>query len=348
MPSTSSTTPTQQPDAGAGPDRWPTVSVIVPTRNRAPYLRMLLNALAIQVYPAARVEVIVIDNSSTDETESVLREAAGSSPFALRYVRKEDEGPAAARNLGASMATGEILAFTDSDCIPAPGWLRSAVAGFAEDVGVACGPVVPVGITRDSPFFMHQIHPVTYEDGLYPTANAFYRRSAFLDLGGFDEGFRTYSWGQPVGGDDTDLAWRVRRHGYRSVFARDACVYHQATPVSARGYLLQTVAARVLPRLVVTIPELRQTCLYRRFFLHGRSASFYPFITGLALSRVTRWSLLLAVPWLKATWPALKIDAWPPRRWPRAAFRLLLEIESSSLLAMALVQGSIRHRRIVL
>ena len=326
----------------------PAVSVIVPTHNRAASLANALEALSAQVYPAACLEVIVVDNESEDETDAVVRRAAENAPFSVKYHRKQNDGPAASRNRGAEMATGEILAFTDSDCIPSPGWIRSTVTEFRPEVGVVCGPIQPLEIGQDAPFFTHQIHHVNREDGLYPTANVFYRRAVFLELGGFDETMRAYSWAQPVGGDDTEFGWRVRRAGYRSAFAPGAVVLHQATPMPAKGYLLSTLAAQVLPKLVVSIPELRQTCFYKRYFLHKQSALFYVMVAGLVLSKKTPWALLLAVPWLRTTWPALKIDAWPPKRWPRVALRLALELESSTLLAATLIYSSAKNRSLVL
>src|SRR5262245_38813990 len=160
----------------------PFVSVIVPTWNRAPFLRQLLNALSFQVYPSDRLEVLVMDNSSTDNTEEVVSEAAARFEFSLRYCRKLNDGPAASRNRGAELATGEILAFTDSDCLPVPGWIASAVAHFEPGVGVVCGPVRPAPITREHPFFIHQVRAIEREEGLYPTANAFYRRDVFFEL----------------------------------------------------------------------------------------------------------------------------------------------------------------------
>lgn len=339
--------PAAQNRRAAQPD-LPSVSVVVPTRNRAESLRHLLYALSAQVYPASRIDVIVVDNESSDETETVVRRAADVAPFPIRYHRKQNDGPAASRNRGAEMATGEILAFTDSDCIPSPGWLRTAVTAFKPGVGVVCGPIQPLDIGQAEPFFTHQIHLVNREDGLYPTANVFYRRDLFLRLGGFDEAMRAYAWGQPVGGDDTMMGWRVRRASYESRFADGAIVFHQATPVSMRGYLLSTLAAQVLPKLVVSVPELRETCFYRRYFLHRQSAMFYLMVTGLVLARKTPWAALLALPWLQTTWPALKIDAWPPKRWGRAALRLVLELESSALLAATLLYSSAKNRRLVL
>ncbi len=330
------------------PSVAPFVSVIVPTRNRSALLRDLLNALSNQVYPAGRMEVIVVDNSSTDDTADVVKQAAAMSPCPVRYLRKQNDGPAASRNRGAEMASGEILAFTDSDCIPGPGWLVSAVAAFRPEVALVCGPIRPVWEAPDPPFFMHQIYEVNREDGLYATANVFYRRDAFLAAGGFDENFRTYSWGQPVGGDDTHLAWRMRRRGDASAFASGAVIYHQASPISARSYLLQPLAAQIIPQLVRQFPELRQTCLYRRYFLHRQSATFLLALAGVAGGRITPLSLLLTLPWVRTTWPAVRRDVWPPRRWSRAALRLALQAEASALLCATLVQSSVRNRSVVL
>lgn len=337
--------------AGAQPsvrEQWPSVSVIIPTRNRAESLRQLLESLSAQVYPSDRLEVIVVDNSSTDNTEDAVRDAEAWDIFPVRYLRKEDDGPAASRNRGAELATGEILAFTDSDCIPTAAWLRSGVAAFEEGVGLVCGPVEPVIVSQDDAFFSHQIYRVTREDGLYATANVFYRRDVFLELGGFIETMRTYAWGQPVGGDDTEFGWRVRRAGFQSVFAPGAVVCHLSTPISVRSYMLQPIAAQVIPRLVSAIPELRKTCLYRGYFIHKQSATFYLLLLGLVLGRASPWAALLAVPWLREAWPAVKMDVWPPKRWGRAALRLALRVESSALLSMTLALSSIRNRSLVL
>jgi glycosyltransferase involved in cell wall biosynthesis len=323
------------------------VSVIVPTRDRAKYLGNLLQALSRQTYPRDLYEVIVVDNSSTDGTKAVV-EAAIHDGQRVRYLTKQNDGPAASRNRGAEMATGDILAFTDSDCLPSPNWIAEGVRAFSEGVGVVCGPILPVPSRRDDPFFVHQINPVTREEGLYPTANVFYRRPIFLSLGGFDERSRTYSWGQPIGGDDTEMAWRVRGYGYRSAFAPQAVVNHQASKVSPREYMLNSVQAQVVPRMVAVAPEIREMCFSKRYFLSRQNAFFYLFLTAIAGSRVSRWSLILTLPWLRSVVPILSIDAWPPQRWARAALRLLLHIQSSLLLVAALLYGSIRHRRLVL
>jgi len=327
----------------------PFVSVIVPVRNRAACVRQLLDALTAQTYAPSRFEVIVVDNESTDDIASIARAAAARSPFEVRYLRKQNDGPAASRNRGAEMARGDIIAFTDSDCIPDCGWLAHGARAFAsESVGVVCGPVLPVEINRRDPFFVHQILPVTREEGLYPTANVFYRRDCFEMLGGFDETLRTYAWGQPVGGDDTEFAWRVKRAGWMSAFVDAASVRHQPSQVRPHEYVLNSLQAQILPRVVRTAPELREMALYRRYFVHKNSVLFLLFAAGAALAPRHRLAAALTLPWLRSVWPALRMDAWPPPRWPRAALRLGLQVVASALLEGALIWGSIKNRRLVL
>jgi glycosyltransferase involved in cell wall biosynthesis len=346
--STSTSTSTGASTLVSAATAVPFVSVIVPTWNRAEFVEQLLNALSFQVYPSDRLEVLVIDNSSTDNTEEVVAAASARFAFPVRYHRKANDGPAASRNRGAELATGEILAFTDSDCLPVPGWIASAVSHFQPGVGVVCGPVRPAPITHEHPFFIHQVRSIDREEGLYPTANAFYRRDVFFEFGGFDETSRTYSWGQPVGGDDTEFAWRVKRAGYASAFAKGAAILHQATPVRPKEYLLSAVQAQVIPRLAASYPELRETCLYRHYFVHKDTATFDLLLFGLLLSRATRWSLLLGIPWLTTLYPLTKQDLWPPRYWGRAAARVVLRVESAILLELALLRSSVRNRTLVI
>src|SRR5438477_8106339 len=98
-----------------GSEPFAFVSVIVPTYNRAAELPYLFSALAAQWYPADRVELIVVDNSSIDDTEGVVAHWSRCLPFKVSFHRKENHGPAASRNYGAARAEGQILAFTDSD-----------------------------------------------------------------------------------------------------------------------------------------------------------------------------------------------------------------------------------------
>ena len=132
-------------DAPRTEESLPVVTVIVPTYNRAVSLADTLDGIAKQDYPRGLMDVVVVDNSSIDNTEDVVEEARKRSPFAIKYFRKENRGPAASRNYAIERSSSEILAFTDSDCSVAPDWVRRGVELMGPDVGLVdrqgTGPV---------------------------------------------------------------------------------------------------------------------------------------------------------------------------------------------------------------
>src|SRR6266545_1529120 len=107
------------------------VSVIVAARNAEMTLPGCLAALDAQQFPRADFEVIVVDDGSTDRTAEAAC-AAGASVISI-----PSSGPAAARNRGAAIASGELLVFTDADCAPDPGWLRALVSPFEDPEVIA-------------------------------------------------------------------------------------------------------------------------------------------------------------------------------------------------------------------
>ena len=117
------------------------LTVIIPTFNRAPLLRLALEALTRQERPAD--EVIVVDNNSVDDTSALVREFESRLP--LKYLVETRRGAAEARNLGIRHATGDVLAFTDDDCVPDVQWLRFIELSFLRDpaIGMVAGKVVP-------------------------------------------------------------------------------------------------------------------------------------------------------------------------------------------------------------
>jgi glycosyltransferase involved in cell wall biosynthesis len=323
--------------------------VIVPTFNRAAVLPYLFDALGRQIYPAERMEVIVVDNSSVDDTEAVVRDWQRGLPFAVRFRRKANDGPAASRNVGASMARGELLAFTDSDCIPHPDWVRNAVRAFEADTGLVCGPITIAQAAPSAGAFDAYLDETRSESGLYPTANFVIRRDLFEAAGGFDERFGLFPWGGLKGGEDTDLAWRIRRNGHRIRFVEDVAVRHQRTASTPLASLLRPVRVQILPRLIRSIPELRRTLLYKRFFVSRLHLEFHLAWMGAGLAIATRRGLPLiaAVPWLLGVRPLVAAEA--RRGGPaRALASSLLIIEGFAMHTLVLIAASIRHRRVVL
>jgi glycosyltransferase involved in cell wall biosynthesis len=130
-------------------------------------------------------------------------------------------GPAAARNAGWRAARGSIIAFTDDDCVPEPGWLRGAMNAFADGIdGVSGRVVVPL---PDEPTD-YEYNAAGLARGEFVTANCFYRSAALAAVGGFDQRFTT-AWRE-----DSDLQFTLLERGCCLVHAPDAIVVHPVRP----------------------------------------------------------------------------------------------------------------------
>ncbi len=205
------------------------VSVVVPARNEQPRIGACLQALVEQDYPQGAYEVIVVDDGSTDRT------AEEAARFGVSVLRQPALGGAAARNLGVAHARGEVVAFTDADCVPARDWLRELVAPFADKgVGVCGGDVQGLGASWVARYVDDEARPFRVDQlertrpwPVFVTANVAYRREVFEQLGGFSVGL--------AGASDLEMAWRVARDGrYRLVGCGRAVVYH-LHPTTVRG-----------------------------------------------------------------------------------------------------------------
>ena len=213
----------------------PSVSVIIPVKNRCEELVECLESVFAQDYPHDRMEVIVIDDGSTDETF----DAANRFPVKL-FTNPVSRGQSFCRNLGAREACGEILAFLDSDCVAEPTWLRELTAYFSwERVGAVGGyvdgyfgaSVLDRYEQAASPLNMGKRHQVGNHDSstLYvPTCNLLVRKIIFLEAGGFQPELHV--------GEDVDFCWRMRNRGHLLVYAPRGAVRHKHRN-SLRGML---------------------------------------------------------------------------------------------------------------
>jgi glycosyltransferase involved in cell wall biosynthesis len=177
------------------------ISVIIPTRNRPRELQQCLHALASQSFPVEKYEVIVIDDGSDEDIQTVVREAGDG-----RYFRQAAKGPAAARNLGIRQARGAVVAMTDSDTLPARDWLAKLAEAFMQHPE-AVGVEGQVYAQNEGAFGILGEGPTNREGGVYLTCNCAYRRDVLLKIGGFDETFPFPAY------EDTELAARAKALG---------------------------------------------------------------------------------------------------------------------------------------
>jgi GT2 family glycosyltransferase len=212
----------------------PSVSVVVPTKDRPRQLRECLQALGRLDYPRERLEVIVVDDGGTFDLGHV------GEAVLLRH--QHSLGPGAARNTGAQAAEGDMLAFTDDDCLPERDWLRELMAAVAS--GSAAGGRTVNALTAN-PYARASQH---IQDLVYAHFNArpeaarflasnnlALARDAFLELGGFDaDRF-------PEASEDRDLCDRWLASGRTLRYAPGAVVHH-AHELDLAGFVRQHVA----------------------------------------------------------------------------------------------------------
>jgi GT2 family glycosyltransferase len=219
------------------------VSVVVTSWNGRELLADCLTSLAAQDYPPDRLELIVVDNGSTDGTAEWIRSAW---PDVVLVRASENLGFAEGTNLGARAARGELLVFLNNDAAAQPGMLRALVASAIADPGAAAvaarileweGDRVEFGGSGLSVMglgFQHSSwHPTFRETpagGEIPFACGaamLVRAEAFRELGGFDAAYFAYY-------EDVDLGWRMWQSGRRIVYAPEAVIRHRRHATAAR------------------------------------------------------------------------------------------------------------------
>ncbi|MFC1945253.1 glycosyltransferase [Chloroflexota bacterium] len=209
----------------------PFVSVVIPAYNAAATISDAIEAVMAQDYPDNRLEVIVVDDGSTDQTREIVRQ------YPVRLVHFDrNMGPSAARNAGAGQASGEIFAATDADDKVDRGWLTNIVSGYEKpDIGAVVGSshasydtgdwqqrvIAELGICLRSGKNVEKLYSRHgYMDkNKSAGSNLSFRKSVFEQIGGYDASLWV--------GEEQDILWRVERAGYGVAFEPDAIVYVQ-------------------------------------------------------------------------------------------------------------------------
>jgi glycosyltransferase involved in cell wall biosynthesis len=195
------------------------ISVVIPTRGRPDLLCRCVSAVLAQDFDRSAYEVIVADDGADEGTKDAIARLAATSDVPVRYVpvTTPPHGPAAARNAGWRAARGEIIAFTDDDCVSARSWLRAGLDAFLEGVEGAWGQII-VPLPESPTDFERETAGLRHAE--FATANCFYRRSAIRAIGGFDERFQL-AWRE-----DSDLFFTLLDRRSPLVYAPGALVIH--------------------------------------------------------------------------------------------------------------------------
>ena len=334
-------------------------SVVVSTRDRAGHLAEMLAALEAQVVGPDRFEVIVVDDGSLDDTWAVLVDAAHRDTLRLLARRLATSvGQGQGRNVGLAACTGAIVAFTDDDCLPAPGWLGAIVAPFGEvSDGTRPGaPRVVQGRTVPWPGDAETTGPwarsvwVLGPTWLFETCNIAYRLRDLQSVGGFPaRGDAPCTVAGKAVGEDALTGWRVmdlggELRGGELRFAADAQVYHRNEAASYFQWLVALRGRAAFPELVGRSPHGRRA-MWGRWFLARRTAAVDAVVLSLVMfvaSGHRRW-LAGLIPWV---WLALPEAAQRGGRHPVVR---LAQIGIGDLVSLrALVGASVRHRTLVL
>ena len=195
------------------------LSVVVPVRDGAGTLPVLLGSLERQTLARDRYEVIVVDNGSRDGTADIAQQSGA------KVISDPVPNRARARNLGAAAARGDRIAFIDADCIATPTWL-AVYSQHVDSAPLLAGPVVTT--TGDSPNLVERFErgwrfaqEGWVRDGWAATANLCVEPEALRAVGGFDEAYRHIA-------EDADFCIRAGRAGYPLRFCADAEVLHPA------------------------------------------------------------------------------------------------------------------------
>jgi glycosyltransferase involved in cell wall biosynthesis len=206
----------------------PSVSVVLPAYNAAATIGDTLQALLGQAGAPPDREIIVVDNGSTDETPAIVARYPG-----IRLLHESVRGPAAARNCGLRHAAKDIVVHLDADTLPARTWLARIVAPFDDSQVTLVGgrtlifhPMTPVERYIAGAGLYETERAITRPPFPFvPSLNMAVRRSAALEVGGWDVGLLT--------AEDVDFSHRVlKRYPGSIAYARDAVLFHRvrATP----------------------------------------------------------------------------------------------------------------------
>ncbi len=198
----------------------PFVSIVIPAFNSGSTLGQTIEACIGQDYPRDKLEVIVVDDGSIDDTKGVVEN------FGVSYIYQESSGPAFARNNGWKNSKGKVIFFTDADCIPLKGCLAAMikslydrdVAAVAGTYGIKNEKYITARCIHAEIMFRH-LHMPDYVNS-FGTYNVLIKKSILEEFSGFNEDYLTSSV------EDSEFSYRMVKKGYKIYFERKSIVSH--------------------------------------------------------------------------------------------------------------------------
>jgi lipopolysaccharide/colanic/teichoic acid biosynthesis glycosyltransferase/GT2 family glycosyltransferase len=288
----------------------PKLSVIIPARDSARTIQACLEALLLQqgYIFGQDYEVILVDDGSQDNTAQIAEQ------LGVRVICQPNAGPATARNTGVEHARGELIFFTDSDCIPNSDWLSRMAAPFADPtvVGVKgtylCEEKNAVArfVQQEFEYKYRSLEKLTRIDFI-DTYSAAYRKSIFIENGGFDARFPVPSV------EDQEFSFRLSRKGYHLVFQPSAHVYHRHDLNLKqyiqrkwgigywKAFMLRWLPEKTLSDSYTPASQRAQIGLLAVLLLAIIGSFFYPPLIWITIFTFL-FFLITALPFLKMVW----------------------------------------------
>ena len=249
---------------------FPSLSVIVPTYNREKVLARALEGYLAQSSPQLIHELLVVDDGSTDGTESMVREFSARSPFPIRYLRQSNKGPAAARNLGIREARSALVLFTDSDIVPELDLVEQHIEWHRRNsqlTAAVLGYVTWLPEIKATPFMRWYGEVQIFGFGrlrndqrpsfhFFYTCNVSLKTEFLRTCGLFDEEFKSAAL------EDTELGYRLSKRGLEILYNPAAIGYHYqffTFEDACRKKLGNAAAAEVFSRKEAGQQVLRET-----------------------------------------------------------------------------------------
>ncbi len=245
------------------------ISVVVTCLNEEVNIGACLDSLIKQNYPAAHLEIIVVDGGSRDRTQEIIKEFAVTEP-PVKLVIDPRKGTAAGRNAGIQAAAFEMIAFTDADCEVPADWLTTLANHFLkgaaknENLAGVGGTNIPpadanrltraVGVALDSylgSFSSPQGRQfeTPQQVASLATLNVMYRKEVLLKIGKYDETLGSEA-------EDAELNYRLTRAGYRLLFVPDSFVWHKMRPTATGWFKNMFRYGKGRARLLKRYPEM--------------------------------------------------------------------------------------------